>query len=220
MFVGLCHARTRRLGLAGFPILFAAGCDGGHSVLFPAGPAAQGIATLWWWMFWGGAAIFALMLALFLWLLLRPAAGQGIPARWWIVGGGLVFPLPVLAALTGAALWLGEGTLGGTAPTRIEAEARMWQWQFRYPDGSATTDVLHLPAGRDVEIVVTSPDVIHSFWIPRLGGKIDAIPGHANRIVLRADAPGEYGGVCAEYCGTGHVDMSFTAVAEADWGRE
>lgn len=208
------------MGLLGFPLL--AGCDGRLSVLDPAGPAAQGIATLWWWMFWGAAAILAAMVALFLWLWLRPDAGRSVPARWWLVGGGLAFPLPVVIALTAAALWWGDAAARRSAPLRIEAEARMWEWRFRYP-GTAMADSigqLHLPAGRDVEIVVTSRDVIHSFWIPRLGGKIDAIPGHVNRIVLRADEPGVYGGVCSEYCGLGHAGMTFSATAHADWPQE
>lgn len=195
-----------------------AGCSGRLSVLDPAGPASAGVATLWWVMFWGGCAIFLGMIALFLTLLLRPDFGQGLRPRRWTLWGGILFPLPVILALTFTALWMGERRSDPTM--RIEAEARMWHWTFRYPDMPATTDILHLPAGRDVEIVVTSPDVIHSFWIPRLGGKIDAVPGHTNRIVLRADTAGEYGGVCAEYCGTGHTDMSFTAIAHPIWPPE
>ncbi len=82
-------------------------------------------------------------------------------------------------------------------------------------------DVLEIPAGRNVEVFVTSADVIHSFWVPRLGGKIDAIPGSRNRILLRADAPGRYGGVCAEFCGTGHSAMAFSVLVhdEAGWAR-
>lgn len=205
----------------GFPLVLA-GCDGRLSVLDPAGPGAQGIATLWWAMFWGAGAIFVAVLTLFLWLWLRPSAGRSVPSHWWIIGGGLAFPLPVLFALTTAALWWGEGAARREAPLRVEAEASMWEWRFRYP-GTARPDSighLHLPAGRDVEVVVTSRDVIHSFWIPRLGGKIDAIPGHVNRIVLRADDPGDYGGVCSEYCGVGHANMTFFATAHADWPGE
>jgi len=74
-------------------------------------------------------------------------------------------------------------------------------------------DILDIPAGRTVEIMVTGTDVIHSFWVPRLGGKIDAIPGTTNRILIRADVPGRYGGVCAEFCGTGHAGMDFSVIA-------
>ncbi|WP_128254505.1 cytochrome c oxidase subunit II [Falsirhodobacter deserti] len=202
--------------------MLLAGCEGDLSTLAPAGPVAQGMANLWWAMFWGALAIFLFMMALFLLLMFRPDMGRNTPAYRWIIWGGLVFPVPVLLLVTGVALWQGERALGGTAPDRIEAEAQMWFWRFSYPGTGMpdSIDVMHMPAGRDVEIVVTSPDVIHSFWIPRLGGKIDAIPGHANTIVLHADEPGEFGGVCAEYCGIGHIDMSFTAVAHADWPAE
>ncbi len=180
---------------------------------------AQGIATLWWVMLWGGVAIFTFMMVLFLWLWLRPDSGRRVPTVWWVAGGGIAFPLPVIVILTGVALWQGERALGGTAPLKIEAEAVMWEWRFSYPDTdmAPTVNRMHMPAGRDVEIVVTSPDVIHSFWVPRLGGKIDAIPGHANTIVLHADRAGDFGGVCAEYCGVGHQDMDFTVTAHDEW---
>jgi len=226
VLVGLGHVSSvrasRNIAAIGFPVLVVAGCTHDLSVLSPAGPVALGIATLWWWMFWGATAIFILVLALFMLLLFRPSAGRAIPSSWWIIGGGLIFPVPIILMTTVAALWLGERSLGGSAPYRVEAEAAMWEWRFSYPgtDLAPTVNVLHIPAGQDVEILVTSPDVIHSFWIPRLGGKIDAIPGHANSIVLHADQPGDYGGVCAEYCGVGHVDMSFTATAHAEWPPE
>jgi heme/copper-type cytochrome/quinol oxidase subunit 2 len=79
--------------------------------------------------------------------------------------------------------------------------------------------VLHIPAGRPADLVITSTDVIHSFWIPRLAGKMDAIPGHTNRLRIVADAPGTYRGECAEYCGVGHKNHGFTVVAHdaAGW---
>jgi cytochrome c oxidase subunit 2 len=71
-----------------------------------------------------------------------------------------------------------------------------------------------------VDFAVTSGDVIHSFWIPRLGGKIDAIPGHINTIRLMAERPGQYGGVCAEFCGEGHSAMRFSVEAHGATGFE
>ena len=95
----------------------------------------------------------------------------------------------------------------------VEAVPRQWHWTFRYPGGQQTVDLLHLPAGRPVDVRVTGTDVIHSFWVPRLGGKVDAIPGHVNVLRLQADRAGSFGGVCAEFCGVGHTDMRFTALA-------
>lgn len=186
------------------------------STLDPGGPGARGIATLWWIMLAGAVIIFVVTLGLALMAALRPDLARRLSPAQWVGWGGIAVPLPVLLALTVAALWLGERP-HAPDPIRIAAEGRMWDWRFTYPDGRESVGVLHLPAGREVELAVSSPDVIHSFWIPRLGGKIDAIPGHVNRIRLRADAPGEYAGVCAEYCGTGHAAMSFTAEAHADW---
>jgi cytochrome c oxidase subunit 2 len=92
----------------------------------------------------------------------------------------------------------------------------MWRWEFGYPDLGpevATAGTLHVPAGGVVEVRVTSSDVVHSFWIPRLAGKIDAVPGHVTVLRIKADVPGRYAGICAEYCGTGHAGMRFAVEA-------
>ncbi|MDP2355148.1 MAG: cytochrome C oxidase subunit II [Beijerinckiaceae bacterium] len=113
---------------------------------------------------------------------------------------------------------LGERITGAHERTAfvVEAQAEQWRWQFtrHTPAGSRTVvDRLDIPAGQAVEVAVTSIDVIHSFWAPRLGGKVDAIPGVTNRIIIRADRPGRYAGVCAEFCGIGHTGMNLTIVA-------
>lgn len=171
-------------------------------------------------MFWGSVVLFALVLSLLATSLLRPRLIARIKPMHWIIGGGLVLPVPILLGLLFAALMLGERLLplpGADAPMRIEAKASQWQWRFAYPSvaGSGETAVLHLPAGEPVDIVVTAEDVIHSFWIPRLGGKIDAIPGRENTIRLEASKPGTYRGICAEYCGQGHETMGFVVEAHA-----
>lgn len=176
---------------------------------------------LWWIMLWASVAIFLVVSAVLVLAVARPAMLRAAGPERIMFWGGIVFPATVLTALVIAAFVLGERLLAyprEPAPLRIEAEARQWVWAFRYPDagGLETADVLHIPAGRDVDFVVISADVIHSFWIPRLGGKIDAIPGHENMVRLRADRPGVYGGVCAEFCGVGHAAMTFTVEAHAD----
>jgi cytochrome c oxidase subunit 2 len=199
--------------------LVLSGCAGHLSTLDPAGPAAGSIATLWWIMFWSAAALFVLVMAL-LWLSYwRPAVINRFRPRHWIIGLGLVMPGVLLTVLVYGALIHGESLLPRAAepqPVQVEAVARQWSWTFHYPEvaGAApTTDLLHLPAGEPVDIVVTSEDVIHGFWVPRLGGKMDAIPGHRNVIRLQADEPGRYRGVCAEFCGDGHSGMHFDVEA-------
>ena len=193
-----------------------AGCSGPLSTLDPSGPAAASIATLWWVMLAGSVALFALVMVLFVLVIRRPGWGSGVSPARWIVLGGLVLPAAVLPPLVAYALVAGERLLPlpGNAPPRIEAEGRQWVWTFRYPDygGVETRNVLHLPAGIPVDIVVTSLDVIHAFWVPRLAGKIDAVPGHVNRLRIQADQPGRYEGLCNQFCGLGHPGMRFVVI--------
>ncbi|HEV8674708.1 MAG TPA: cytochrome c oxidase subunit II [Methylomirabilota bacterium] len=105
------------------------------------------------------------------------------------------------------------------APTgdalRVRVVGHQWWWEFEYPDlGITTATDLHLPAGQPVMLELTSPDVIHSFWVPQLGGKRDTPPGQVNRILLTATAPGAYPGQCAEFCGLSHANMRHTAVVQ------
>ncbi|MFN7023185.1 MAG: cytochrome c oxidase subunit II [Pseudorhizobium sp.] len=196
---------------------FLGGCTGDVSALDPAGPAAASIARLWWVMLAAAVPLFLLVVGLFVILVFKPEFGRGLSPRSWILAGGLGLPIPILTALTFYAFWEGEYLLrgGSSAPpdlVRVEATGTQWQWQFRYPEVAGTPStigVLHIPAGRTVEVAVESDDVIHSFWIPRLAGKIDAVPGHTNYLRLRADRPGRYGGQCSEYCGVGHAAMNF-----------
>ena len=104
----------------------------------------------------------------------------------------------------------------------VHVRGWQWWWEFRYPQlDVVTANELHLPAGRRVVLRLDGPDVIHSFWIPRLGGKRDAIPGRLNQITLTPEVPGEYWGQCAEFCGASHANMGMRAVVQtsADFER-
>lgn len=198
--------------------LLLAGCGTPLSTLDPAGPAARSISTLWWAMLGGSVAILLLVMIL-LALGFRRGGEGAVSERRWIVGGGLVFPVVTLAALLGVALWTGERLLPRAAPDVVSVDALSYQygWTFvsRGDDGAerAGEGVLRIPAGRPVDVRVTSRDVIHAFWVPRLAGKIDAIPGHINTLRIRADVAGRYAGACAEYCGIGHADHGFAVEA-------
>ena len=138
----------------------------------------------------------------------------------WVIAGGLAMPIPVLFALTGVSLVLGETVQPREASRTIEVVAERWTWTFSYGGGASSRDVLHLPAGEPVRLVVGAADVIHGFWIPRLGPRIDAIPGYRHTVVVEAERPGTYHGVCVEYCGAGHDVMALRVVAHApeDYG--
>jgi heme/copper-type cytochrome/quinol oxidase subunit 2 len=170
----------------------------------------------------GGSALLAglVFVLLALALLRRGREGRARP-RMWLGWLGLAMPVAVLTALLLYALFLGGRILPTPAPDRVTigVEARRYGWAFRHPGGIATEGTLHIPAGRPVDLVITATDVIHSFWVPRLAGKMDAIPGHPNRLRIVAAAPGTYRGECAEYCGIGHKDHGFTLIAHdaAGW---
>lgn len=194
----------------------AAGCTGPLSTLDPAGPSASAIATLWWIMLAGATAILALVLGILALAFRRPP--QHSSKRLWLIGGGIVFPLTVLTALLVAGIVLGERSIPARDDAiEIAAEASQYRWRFSYPETQAapTESVLHIPAGEPVTIAITTTDVIHSFWVPRLGGKLDAMPGHVNRLTIQANTPGTYYGLCAEYCGVGHSGHGFRVIAHA-----
>lgn len=170
-------------------------------------------------MFAAAVAILALVLAL-LALAWRP--GRRVPMRAgreriWIGGLGLAFPVAGLLLLLGYGLAVGERLIPRDAPdiVRVQAEARRWAWTFTYDSapGRTTTDVLHIPAQRPVHVSITSSDVIHSFWVPRLAGKLDAIPGHVNVLRIEADEAGVFAGQSSEFSGRGYDSHAFTVVA-------
>jgi cytochrome c oxidase subunit 2 len=100
-------------------------------------------------------------------------------------------------------------------PLVVKAIGHQWWWEFQYPElNVVTANEVHLEAGRPVTFILESADVIHSFWIPRLGGKMDVVPNHSNTFHLTPDKPGIYYGQCVEFCGTQHANMKFRAVVE------
>lgn len=132
----------------------------------------------------------------------------------WVLGGGLILPFISITVLLATGIPAGQHILtlpnASTAPLRVDVHAHQWWWEFHYPDtGITTADELTLPVNTPVDIRVHSDNVIHSFWVPRLGGKIDVVPGRVNRIRLQATEPGPLRGQCAEFCGTGHAHMVF-----------
>lgn len=213
------RARAMMAGLS-VPVLSA--CQGVQSALSPGGRDAAEILDLGVALFLGAAIIFVGVMALTVWAVVaRPDRFPG--ARAWVIGGGAVFPIVVLSVLQVYEFALARGlvTPSGERPLRIDMRGLMWWWEVRYPGEEpysgapfATANELVIPVGRPVEVVVTTADVIHSVWVPGLAGKQDMIPGHVNRLTLRADRPGIYRGQCAEFCGAQHALMAFYVVAE------
>lgn len=192
-------------------------------MLDPAGPFAGPIQTVAWVLFVMAAVVMVVVLG---------ALGVALfgPRKWkrrvggerliWIAG--LAFPVVVLTGL----LIYGLTTTARVADApkagemRVRVTGEMWWWRVAYLDDQGREIVqdaneVHIPAGQPVVFELESADVIHSFWVPRLGGKTDMIPGRRNFMRLQADKPGTYGGQCAEYCGGPHALMGLVVVAHA-----
>lgn len=188
-------------------------------VLSPAGVAAQAIAEIGWVLIVGATVLFAGTMALLAWAL-RRREGRAVRPLWWLVGGGLALPVVVLGGLffysvQRAPPWKAMPPPGALI---VSVTGRMWWWEIRYFDSHSgativTANELRMPVGRPVYLGLSSAEVIHSLWIPALGGKMDMVPGRVNHLQLQAIRTGVYRGQCAEFCGEAHAHMALHAVA-------
>lgn len=184
-----------------------------QSALAPKGEAAARIAEMAWVMTIGATLIFLLVAVLLCLAIWGPAAvRRRIRHRALIIGAGVAFPTVVLTALLVYTLGPDLHEPGEEDTLHVEVTGEMWWWRVRYHDARGgllfeTANDIRIPAGVPVVFTLKAADVIHSFWVPSLGGKRDMVPGHVNRLRLRADAPGVYQGQCAEYCGAQHARM-------------
>ena len=214
--------------------LMLSGCSGTQSALDPAGVEAEAVYWLFWVCVIGGAVIWAGVMAVLFYAgrcrsrAISQKAGQRI-----ILFGGVLFPTLVLAALLSYALWLMPMVRPVAARAdvalTIDVTGEQFWWRVSYPaqDGLPafeTANEIRLPVGERVGFNLRSADVIHSFWVPALGGKMDMIPGRANFLSLKATRTGLYRAPCAEFCGTSHAVMGLTVVvmepeAFAAWRR-
>jgi cytochrome c oxidase subunit 2 len=202
----------------------ACGEEDSPSILEPAGPAAERVEGLWWPMLWISVAVFVVVAALLVRASLRRGGSQDesvdrSEVRWgepFIAIAGVFVPVLILGGVYLFSLKEMNALAGGSesAELTIEVVGRDWWWEVRYPNGATTANEIHIPAGEPVEVELTSADVIHSFWVPRLQVKTDQIPGEINTTWLEADEPGTYRGQCAEFCGLQHANMVFYVVAQ------
>jgi cytochrome c oxidase subunit 2 len=223
--------------LCGVPLLVAA--EPSMSYLRTFGPAGDPANRLGWGLGIVSIAVTLVIAVLLLAAVLRRRARLTDPQalavnreeggmRWLYIGVGVS-----TTVLLGCAVWTLLTVAAVAMPARsdltVQVTAAQWWWSARYlssePDRIFTTaNEIHIPVGRVVRIELTSHDVIHSFWIPQLAGKMDVIPGQTNVMWLQADQPGIYRGQCGEYCGAQHAHMAMYVIAESahdylEWTR-
>jgi cytochrome c oxidase subunit 2 len=213
----------RFFAIAALGLLLLNGCANAPSILDPQGPAAARIANLWWLLFWMAMAVLVFVFA-FLALALfrrRPAEVDAQRAQQRgirvIIWAGVVMPAIVLAVVYVATLWTMRALATPVIPEGLTVHVigQLWWWEVQYPEQQfVTANEIHIPVGQPVRIVLSSPNVIHSFWVPELHGKMDLMPGEINETWIQADRPGVYWGECAEFCGTQHAKMNFLVIAQ------
>jgi cytochrome c oxidase subunit 2 len=208
--------------------VLASGC-GPLNILASEGPAAAELARLWWWLFWMTIIPTIFVLGFLGWAVYRGRRRREVsnaPASrdiLIILGVGAAMPLAVISVLMVRSFIAGQRTTEPPVPPALTVQviAHQFWWEFRYPELCiVTANEMHVPAGEPTRLELTSADVIHSFWVPALHGKIDTNPGRLNVFWLQPDRPGEYRGQCMEFCGVQHALMGFLLIAEPRDGFE
>lgn len=191
------------------------------AALDPAGPFAQPLSDLSWLLIVAMSAVLVVVIALtFMAIFAHGTVKRLVGKPWIVIVGGLAFPVVVLSGLLAWSLGVTDRVAARAEPTdlRIRVTGEMWWWRVHYLEGERvlfeTANEIHIPVGQAVAFELASNDVIHAFWVPQLGGKMDMIPGRVNLLRLQADKAGVYRGQCTEYCGAAHALMAMEVVAQ------
>lgn len=225
-----CRRPTARATWATLALAAAAvGCERPTSILAPGSGEAAHIEGLWWLLLAVTGVPALVYIAVTALAVVRgrrrvereagrPEAGAPRQETRVIVLAGVAIPAAlVLVALAGTVqvgARLSEEASAQAPALTVDVVGHQFWWRVLYPDhGIETANEIHVPAGAPVRLRVTSADVIHSFWVPRLFGKRDMTPGHVTELLVRVDAPGVYRGACYELCGVQHALMAFELVA-------
>jgi cytochrome c oxidase subunit 2 len=206
----------------------ATAANGGFSPVEPASPNAHHIQGAYYLILGFTAAIFVLVESLLVIFIVkyrsrgraRAVEGAQVHGHTRLELIWTAVPIVILAIIAGFVFYELPNVDSAPAaadPIHVTVEGHQYYWQFDYtdsPDHARSIGTLHVPAGRVVDLKVVSPDVIHSWWVPALGGKIQAIPGRTNHTWFQAD-PGSYDGQCAELCGVFHASMHATVQSES-----
>jgi cytochrome c oxidase subunit 2 len=209
---------------SGALLLSATGCWARYPVFDTASPEAHRIANLHWLMLGICVAVGVAVLALLGIALVRRDRGRysdGSARRVRAVAAGAAVSALLLLVLLVASVLAGREITapGGPEALEVRITGHQWWWEITYPGSGPSEEVvtaneIHVPVGRPIRFLLSSGDVIHSFWVPRLNGKKDLIPGRLTRHIFRVDRPGIFRGQCAEFCGYQHAHMGFLVVAE------
>lgn len=215
-----------KVPLLAFAALLIAGCTPGpQDALAPVGPVGVMESNLYNLIFWIAVVVFVIVEGLLVYTIYRyrRKGDEGMPHQthgntaleltWTIIPCLILIGIavPTLTTIASAAT-----VPPGGDTLNVQVYGHQWWWEFDYPAQKiVTADELHIPVGTKIALSIQSKDVIHSFWVPKLGGKIQAIPGRDNTMWFQADQVGEYYGQCYQLCGTSHANMRFRVFVQS-----
>lgn len=222
---GRAARRAAAILALGFVVVAVGGCGGPfpQSSLDPVADLATRIDDLFRSIFWWAVVVFVVVEGLLVYVIFsfrerdgderpEPVHGNALLEIGWTLAPAII--LVLIAIPTIQTIWEVDRPPEGD-PLHVEVVAHQWWWEFEYPDlGVQTANELRVPVGRTVQLTLSSADVIHSFWVPRIGGKRDMIPGKETMLWFTVDSAGTYPGQCAEFCGMSHALMKMELVAE------
>jgi cytochrome c oxidase subunit 2 len=204
--------------------LIACGGSYPQSTLHPRSDFGAELTDLYMQIFWWAVVVFVVVEALLVYVLIRFRARPGQDERPKPIHGHTALEIAWTIAPAVILVFIAVPTIQTIFRTSqpppadavaVEVIGHQWWWEYRYPEyGIVTANEMHVPKGRAVALAMTSADVIHSFWVPRLAGKRDVILGRTTRLMFTADSAGVYLGQCAEYCGTSHGNMGLRVVVD------
>jgi cytochrome c oxidase subunit II len=203
-------------GGAALALLYGCRGERNPSVLHPAGPAAESIAWLWWLLFGVCLAVLVIVTLLTIIAIFRPRISSDRPpplGNRFIIISGIILPAIILVVLLILSLSTSRALQMPQTAFTIRIIGHQWWWQVEYPEHDIlTANEVHIPEGVAVRLELLAADVIHSFWVPNLQGKMDLLPEHPNHFWIKASRPGVYRGQCAEFCGLQHAKMALDLV--------
>lgn len=228
--LGSCTKYYAAFALLILSAIALAGCtpEDPQSTFDAVGPVARSQLNLFYWIFWASVLVLVVMTAVILYMVVRfrrkPGDADpeqthghtGLEIGWTVLP---VIILAVVAVPTVTAIFDNTNSPDPDGLT-IEAVASQWWWEFKYPHPTeadatvVTANELHIPLDEVVNVRLESRDVLHSFWIPKIAGKVDMVPNSINTIWIESEEAGEFLGQCAEFCGEAHARMRFLVVVQ------
>jgi len=195
-----------------------------QTTVFPLSDVARYVQNLYELIFWMAVVVFVGVEGFLLYTIIRfrrrredemPAQTHGntrLEVAWTVLPSIvlLVIAIPTIPTI------FAQDAIPPTASQRIKVIGHQWWWEFQYPDlGVVTANELHLPLGETALLDLESADVVHSFWVPRVGGKMDVVPTRTNHLWFTPEKEGEFYGQCVEFCGTQHANMRVRLFVES-----